>query len=82
MFTSLWFPLIFAWLETARHLGFIGYDYWETAQRQRRFETIEFIRRDLARPLFEPYRFCGAWMHYAFGQSAVLGIELPAYAWM
>ncbi len=38
-----------------------------------------FVRRDLARPLFEPYGFCGAWTSYSFGQSAVLGIDMPAY---
>jgi len=58
----------------------IACTYWVVAQNGSRFDVGEFIRKDLARPLFEPYGFCGAWTHYASGQSAVLGLDLPAYA--
>jgi hypothetical protein len=78
--TSRWFPPILAFLQTARYLGLVGYDYWAAAQNLKRFNVGEFLRRDLARPLFEPYGFCGGWTHYASGQSAVLGLDLPAYA--
>jgi hypothetical protein len=67
-------------MQTVRHLAMIAYTYWVVAQNERRFDVGEFIRKDLARPLFEPYGFCGAWTHYAYGQSAVLGLDLPAYA--
>jgi hypothetical protein len=58
----------------------IACTYWAAAQNESRFNVSQFIRRDLARPMFEPYGFCGAWTHYASGQSAVLGLDLPAYA--
>lgn len=78
--TSRWFPPILAFLQIARHLGLVGYDYWAAAHNQNRFDVGEFLRRDLERPLFEPYGFCDGWTHYTFGQSAVLGLDLPAYA--
>jgi hypothetical protein len=77
--TSRWFPLILALLQTARHVGLIGYDYWAAAHNDKRFDLGEFLQRDLARPLFEPYGFCGAWAHYSSGQSAVLGLDLPSF---
>jgi hypothetical protein len=58
----------------------IAYTYWAVSQNESRFDVGKFIRRDLARPMFEPYGFCGAWTHFAPGQSAVLGLDLPAYA--
>lgn len=57
----------------------IAHSYWVVAQNESRFDVGEFVQKDLARPLFEPYEFCGAWVHYSFGQSAVLGLDLPAY---
>src|SRR5258706_600077 len=77
--TSCWFPPILALLQAARYLGFIGYDYWIAAQNEKRFDVGEFLRRDLARPLFEPYEFCGGWTHYSPAQSANFGLDLPAY---
>src|ERR1051326_8637935 len=74
---SRWFPLIFALLQTVRHVGFIGYDYLHYEER---LKVIEFVRRDLARPLFEPSGFCGAWVSYSAGQTADLGLDMPAYA--
>jgi len=41
--------------------------------------TRQSVRRDLERPLFEVYEFCGAWTHYPAGQSIALGLDLPAY---
>jgi hypothetical protein len=77
--TSRSFPLILALLQTLRHIGLIGYDYWAAAQNEKRLDLGKFLQRDLAHPLFEPYGFCGAWTHYSSGQSAVLGLDLPAY---
>jgi hypothetical protein len=77
--TSRWFPPLLAFLQTVRHLGLVGYDYWAAAQNEKHFNVGEFLRRDLARPLFEPSGFCGGWTHYTGGQSAVLGLDLPAY---
>ena len=57
----------------------IAYSYRLIAQNERRFDVAEYLSKDLARPLFEPYGFCGGWAHYTFGQSAVLGLDLPAY---
>jgi hypothetical protein len=79
--TARWFPLILALLQTVRHVGLVGYDYWAAAQHESRFNVEEFFRRDLARPIFEPSGFCGAWTSYGFGQTAVIGLDLPAYAW-
>ena len=76
--TSRWFPLIFALFQAMRHLGMIAYGYWLAEQNQMHFDVAEFIREDLARPLFEPYGFCGAC--YSTGQTAVLGLDFPAYA--
>ena len=78
--TSVWFPPIFAFVQTTRHVGMLAYTYWAARQYESRFDAGAYIREDLARPLFEPYGFCGAWTHYASGQSAVLGLDFPAYA--
>jgi hypothetical protein len=77
--TSRWFPIILAISQAARYVAFLGYDYWAAARYTRHFDAVRFIRRDLARPLFEPSGFCGAWTDYGFGQSATLGLDLPAY---
>jgi hypothetical protein len=58
----------------------IAWGYWLAAQNESRFDTLDFLRKDLARPLFEPYGFCDAWTTYSSVQSAVLGLDLPAYA--
>lgn len=75
--TSRWFPITLALLQTVRHVGFIGYDYLHYEER---FKVIDFVKRDLARPLFEPSGFCGAWVSYSSGQAADLGLDMPAYA--
>lgn len=77
--TSRWFPLVFGLLQTARYFALVGYDYWAAAQNESRFDVTAFVRRDLDRPLFESAGWCGAYVQYAFGQSAVFGIDLPAY---
>jgi hypothetical protein len=64
-------------LQTVRHVGFIGYDYWRYEERIR---VVDFVKRDLARPLFEPSGFCGAWISYSPGQTADFGLDMPAYA--
>ena len=78
--TSRWLPPLLALVQTVRHVWMIAYTYWTAAQTDSRFDVGQFIRRDLARPLFEPYPFCGAWTHYLSAQSAALGLDLPAYA--
>lgn len=76
--TSRWFPMTLALFQTARHVGFLGYDYWRYEER---FRVLDFVKRDLARPLFEPSGFCGAWISsYASGQTADFGLDMPAYA--
>lgn len=71
---------MFALMQTLRHAGMLAYSYWSVSQYEKNFNAWEFIRRDLARPLLEPFGFCGAWTHYGFTQSAVLGLDLPIYA--
>ncbi len=75
--TARWFPLVFALLQTLRHVGFIGYDYY---RQNERVQVLDFLKRDLARPFFEPSGFCGAWTSYSPGQTADLGLDMPAYA--
>jgi hypothetical protein len=53
--------------------------YWVVAQNDSRFDVGTFVLKDLDRPLFEPYEFCGAWVQYSSGLSALLGIDFPAY---
>ncbi|HEY3440905.1 MAG TPA: hypothetical protein VGK29_09145 [Paludibaculum sp.] len=77
--TSRWFPPILALLQIVRHLGLIGYDYWSAARNEKHFDALAFLTRDLARPLFEPYGFCGAWTGHPAGQTSVLGLDFPAY---
>jgi hypothetical protein len=77
--TSRWFPLILAFSLATLHIGLIGSDYWAAARNEKHFDAQQFVRRDLERPLFEVCGFCGAWTHYAAGQSAALGLDLPAY---
>lgn len=78
-FSSRYFPLLFALLQTTRHVGSIGYDYWVAAQNERALHVIDFVKADLARPLFELDAWCGAWTHYSSGQTAAFGVDLPAY---
>jgi hypothetical protein len=77
--TSRWFSGILAVLQTARYIAFVGYDYWAAERSLKHFDAGQYIRRDLARPLFEPSGFCGGWTHFGFGQTAVFGLDLPAY---
>jgi hypothetical protein len=80
LLTSRWFPIVLAVVQIVRHIGLLGFGYWSTTQHEKRFDAGQFIRRDLARPLFEPYGFCGAWTQYSALQSADFGFDLPAYA--
>ena len=75
--TSRWFPSGLALLQTLRHVALISFGYWAAEQNERRFDAVEFIRADLARPFFEPYAFCGAWTHYSGPQSAAISLDLP-----
>lgn len=75
--TSRWFPPLLAMVATTVHIALIGYDYW--AAERNHFDARRFVRRDLQRPFFEPYGFCGAWVHYTAGQSVALGLDFPAY---
>ncbi len=77
---SLWFAPIFALVQTLRHVGMLAYGYLSASRNERNFDAWEFIHRDLAQPLFEPFNFCDAWIHYSLEQSAVLGLDLPIYA--
>lgn len=58
----------------------LGYGYWLVQQNAPGFDVLDFIRRDWARPLFEPFGFCGEWARYASLQTAVLGLDFPVYA--
>lgn len=75
--TSRWFPLMLALLQTVRHVSCLAYDYLDYEERSK---VIDFVKRDLARPLFQPSGFCGAWVSYSSGQTANLGLDMPAYA--
>jgi hypothetical protein len=77
---SHWFAPVFALVQTLRHIGMLAYVYWSASQFEKNFNAWEFIRRDLARPLFEPFGFCDAWTHFGFAQSALFGLDLPIYA--
>lgn len=79
LLTSRWFPTVLAVVQIVRHIGLLGFGYWSAMQYEKRFDAGQFIRRDFARPLFEPYGFCGAWTHYSWWQSADFGLDLPAY---
>ena len=63
-----------------RHVGMLAYGYLSASRNERNFDAWAFVHRDLARPLFEPFSFCDGWIHYGFGQSAVLGLDLPMYS--
>ncbi|MCE5310153.1 MAG: hypothetical protein LLG20_21165 [Acidobacteriales bacterium] len=65
-------------LQTLLYFGLLGYDYWHGARDQKLPNIREYLRQDLARPLFEPSGWCGAYTVFGFGQSAVMGIDLPA----
>jgi hypothetical protein len=77
--TSRWFPLALALSMSVLHVGLLGFDYWAAARNEKDLDISRFLQRDLERPLFEPYGFCGAWTHYSAGQSADLGLNFPAY---
>lgn len=77
--TAAWFPVVFALLQTARYFALLAHSYWSASSHESRFDALEFIRRDLALPLFAAYDFCDAWTSYTAGQRAVFGLDLPAY---
>ena len=77
--TSRWFPLALVLSMSVLHVGLLGFDYWAAARNEKDLDISRFLQRDLERPLFEPYGFCGAWTHYSAGQSADLGLNFPAY---
>jgi hypothetical protein len=66
-------------VQTLAYFGLLGYDYWIGARDEKLANVREYVRRDFGRPLFEPSGWCGAYTRYGFGQSAVLGIDLPAH---
>lgn len=74
--SSRCFPGFLALAQLLAYFGLLAGDYWKASSKG--FRPIEFIRRDLARPLFEQYEWCGAYVSYTLGQSAVFGVELPA----
>ena len=76
--TAAWFPTAFALLQTVRYFAFLAHGYWLASSNQSRFDALEYIRQDLARPLFTEYDFCDAWRGYTAGQEAVFGLDLPA----
>jgi hypothetical protein len=69
-----WFPLVFALVQVLRHVGTLASDYWIAARGEPTFVVMEFVRRDLARPFFEPSGFCGGYSHNTFGQSTIIGL--------
>lgn len=77
--TARWFPLALALLNLERYAGFIGFDYWTVAQNEKGFQIREYVVKDLRRPFFEPFGFCGAWISYTSGQSAAVALDLPAH---
>lgn len=77
--TSRWFPPLLALVATTAHIALIGHDYWAAERNEKHFNARQFVRKDLQRPFFEPYGFCGAWVHYAAGQGIALGLDFPAY---
>ncbi len=79
MLRSRWFPLSLAIAQSVRHVTLIAYGYWDASVTLRNFAIEEHIRRDLARPLFEPYYFCDAWNNYNTAHAANVSIDLPSY---
>ncbi len=77
--TGKWFPLVLAVGQTVRHIGLITYGYWAAVQTEKRFDVEEFMRQDLARPLFEPYGFCGGHRPHGTVFTANVGLDLPVY---
>lgn len=78
--TFRWFPAVLAVLQVVRYLTFVGFAYWKAEHHEKIFDAGQFIRQDLARPFFQPYEFCGAWVTYSAFDSANLGLDFPAYA--
>jgi hypothetical protein len=79
--TSKWFAPIFALLQLARHLGMIAYDYWFAATHLQSFDPAQYLRNDLARPLFESSEVCRMIVdRFPSASQAVLGLDFPAYA--
>ena len=74
---SKWFPVGLAAASVLRHAGLLGWDYWWYARAG--VPVGAYWARDLQRPLFEAYGFCGVWVSYPFGFRAALGFDLPAY---
>jgi hypothetical protein len=64
---------------TTIHFGLLSYDYSDASRSQAHINVVQLLRRDLERPFFEPYGFCGAWVLYSSGQSTDLGLNFPAY---
>jgi cytochrome c553 len=70
---------VLATLMVLIHIGLIAFDCLAAEQVSRNFSCRQFIQRDLERPLFEPYGFCGGWVHYTAAQGIALGLNFPAY---
>ena len=56
--TSKWFPPILALVQTMRHVGMIAFAYGDAVHYEKSVDLWAYIRKDLARPLFEPFEFC------------------------
>jgi hypothetical protein len=76
---SRWFAPVLAFVQTALYFAVVAHAYWAASHNEKSFDIQHFISRDLARPLFEPYEFCGAWTHYTGGQALLLSWDFPAY---
>ena len=64
---------------TSIHVSLLAHDYLAASRDEKSFDLRTYLTRDLKRPWFEEYGFCGGYAHYAGGQGAALGLSLPAY---
>lgn len=66
-------------MQTIRYAAMTAYGYWAVAQSEGEGVVKDLILRDLARPLFEPYGFCGGWTHCGPVGDARIAFDAPAF---
>lgn len=55
-----------------------AHGYWAAAQNEGEEAVRRIILRELDRPFFEPYGFCGGWTNYGDAGNALVGFDAPA----
>ena len=76
--TSHWFPPALALLQTLLFLGLIASDYVREHGRKG-FDAPDYIRKDLARPFFEPEDLCPDLVGFSAASEIGMALNPPAY---